>query len=730
MDSTLNSGMMSAPLRLLAIVPLVAASAGAWQTPQTPQSPPDPLPTLRITVTLVQVDAVVTDSSGRHIPDLHADDFELLQDGQPQKITHFSYIPGPQPAPPAPPKPDKNAPPVPLAAPAALQPDQVHRTVALVVDDMALSFENMVRTRDALHKYIDTVMQPGDLVALVRTGGGVAILEQFTSDKRILSESVDLLKWKFFGRAGVMPISPAGGPPDSGPQAGPEALDYGYQLAALGALATLDQVIEGMKRMPGRKSIVFISDSLRVNPQIIDAVDQITDLANRSAVSLYTVDPGGLRAAPAISRQNRQVYVPDATTRRFPGLGTPEPDDDFGSQEGLSYLAARTGGIFYHNTNDIPGAIRSAIDDQLGYYLLGYSPAEGTFSANPRASQFHKVTVRVKRAGLQVRWKSGFQGVPDDALPATEVLTAKSREQELAEALASPFAAADIHVRLTCLFLDQKDSGPVVYSMLHFDGKDLSFTQAPDGGWNALVDVITLAYRGLREPLRQTQQVRPIHLSDELYRRALTEGFVLNYATPVKEPGAFIIRAVVRDHATQRIGSASQVIQVPDVRKGQFALSGITLKQATPDILEKMGYTVASNTPHIEEWHQGGPSLRRFLGGQQVAFGYTVLNPKLHHTPRKAELIVQSFVYRNGKLIHSSTPSSNLLPLPDDPTRFYGGGLLNLGADLTPGEYILQVVVTDKLAPKKKNRASQWMDFEVLGPSAPAAAAVSSHGRE
>src|SRR5579862_2230016 len=49
--------------------------------------------TIRITVNLVQVDAVVTDSKGKHIPDLKAEDFEILQDGKPQKITHFSYIP-------------------------------------------------------------------------------------------------------------------------------------------------------------------------------------------------------------------------------------------------------------------------------------------------------------------------------------------------------------------------------------------------------------------------------------------------------------------------------------------------------------------------------------------------------------------------------------------------------------------------------------------------------------
>ena len=54
------------------------------------QEPPDA--PIRITVNLVQVDAVVTDSKGRQVPGLEAKDFEVLQDGKPQKITHCSYI--------------------------------------------------------------------------------------------------------------------------------------------------------------------------------------------------------------------------------------------------------------------------------------------------------------------------------------------------------------------------------------------------------------------------------------------------------------------------------------------------------------------------------------------------------------------------------------------------------------------------------------------------------------
>src|SRR5438067_756890 len=189
------------------------------------------VPTMRITVTLVQVDAVVTDSSGRHVTDLGPGDFELLQDGEPQRISYFSFVPGPprvEGAPPVKTAGGKDA--APMGPPAPITAAQVKRAVALVVDDTALSFQDLVRTRDALKRYVQQQMQPGDLVAVVRTGGGVAILEQFTTDKRVLMEAIDSLKWRFSGRQGLLPILPR--PEGDEPRrSGPQVLDYQYTLS-------------------------------------------------------------------------------------------------------------------------------------------------------------------------------------------------------------------------------------------------------------------------------------------------------------------------------------------------------------------------------------------------------------------------------------------------------------------------------------------------------------------
>ena len=77
------------------------------------------------------------------------------------------------------------------APPVRLKPEQVRRTIALVVDDLTISFGSTASVRDALKKFVDQQMQPGDLVAIIRTGAGMGALQQFTNDKRQLYAAIE-----------------------------------------------------------------------------------------------------------------------------------------------------------------------------------------------------------------------------------------------------------------------------------------------------------------------------------------------------------------------------------------------------------------------------------------------------------------------------------------------------------------------------------------------------------
>ena len=166
--------------------------AAEGEPQQSPRSNDDEV--VCITTNLVQVDAVVTDKNGKLITDLRPDEVQIFEDGHQQKITNFSFVnPEASSAPLLPSAPlDKNAPPLP---PTKLHPEDVRRTIALVIDDLVLSFRSTYDVRNALKKFVDQQMQPGDLVAIIRTIGGIGALQQFTADKRQLHAAIERVNW-------------------------------------------------------------------------------------------------------------------------------------------------------------------------------------------------------------------------------------------------------------------------------------------------------------------------------------------------------------------------------------------------------------------------------------------------------------------------------------------------------------------------------------------------------
>ncbi|MBA3768143.1 MAG: VWA domain-containing protein, partial [Acidobacteria bacterium] len=305
--------------------PSPAPSPVVQQQPQDKSGEEDEV--VRITSNLVQVDAVVTDSKGKLVTDLTAEDFEILEDNRPQKITNLSFVSnetstaGPLPS--AAPR-GKDAPPLP--PPARIRPEQVRRTVALVVDDLGLSFESAYYVRRALKKFVDDQMQPTDLVAIIRTGGGMGALQQFTSDKRQLYAAIERVRWNPQGRAGISSFASirtgAVDPDEAEGDAGESARDlseetdqFREELFTVGTLGALNYIIRGLKDLPGRKSVLLLTDGFKIssgqspltlsgkdnssqgtgrNARIVESLRRLTDLANRASVVIYTMDPRGL----------------------------------------------------------------------------------------------------------------------------------------------------------------------------------------------------------------------------------------------------------------------------------------------------------------------------------------------------------------------------------------------------------------------------------------------------
>lgn len=689
------------------------------QTPSpTPQKvqPADEEDVVRITTNLIQIDAVVVDKSGKPVTDLSPDDFEILENDKPQKITNFSFItvePAPTTIAETPKKPvDKNAPPIPTK----LRPEQVKRTIALVIDDLSLSFQSAYYTRRALKKFVDEMMQPGDLVAIVRTGSGVGALQQFTSDKQQLYAAIERVKYNpTVGRTGAFsPVDSAVA--DEALQSMTETIDaFREDIFAVGTLGALNYIVRGMRELPGRKAVLLWSegftlisrtgDSMERNERVYVALQRLIDLANRSAVVIYTADPRGLvstfpTAADNVNPQNISSVMSSRGNRLWD------------TQQGLSYLAEQTGGFAVRNTNDLGGGIRKVIDDQKSYYLIGYQPDAATF--DPVKSRFNKLKVKVKRKGLSVRYRSGFFGIKDE--DAKPVAVKKSPERQVGDALFSPFNSGDINLRLSSIVANDATRGTYIRSLIHIPGKDLTLTKEADNTYKAVFNVVAVTLGDNGAVVDQIGQTYTLGIPDNLYERILANGIVYTVNVPIKKAGAYQLRVALRDDKSEKIGSASQFIDVPDLKKDRIALSGIVLSSHDPKAQQNNNASDLQvedgKVPEASPLTQA--AMRRFRIGNVLEYGFIVYNAKLDKNTKLPQLTTQVKLFRDGQLIFEGKEIPFDSNGQTDMKRLGVVGAIQLGTAMQTGEYILQAIVKDSLAKEKHRMTTRWIDFEII----------------
>src|ERR1700733_14983012 len=128
-------------------------------------------------------------------------------------------------------------------------------------------FESFYRTQRALKQYLEKVMEPADLVAILRTSQSSSFLDQFTSDPARVRASIDQMHWH-----------------------APLALQTIYWPV----IPTLRSVVKGLERMPGRKSVIVFSYGLEIRLNTTNTFREIAGSAARASVRIYGIDPGGL----------------------------------------------------------------------------------------------------------------------------------------------------------------------------------------------------------------------------------------------------------------------------------------------------------------------------------------------------------------------------------------------------------------------------------------------------
>lgn len=702
---------------LLFLLVLVSCSQLLGQTPAPAPTPPaaDETDVVKITTALIQLDVTVTDKKGKIVTDLGINEIEVYENGQKQDITNFSFVSHVRQA--VERSSDKQVKPTVLPV-GPIRRENIRRTIAVVVDDLSLSFESMYFARRALRNFVDEQMEDGDLIAIIRTGAGVGALQQFTSDKRQLHAAIERLRWNSRGAGRIGAFSPIEGRVATDIGGGistPEGRNFqdaNREYEALredvfktGTLGALSYVVRGMQELPGRKSMLVVSDGLKLfmtdeagfkeSGRVLGVMRNLIERANRAGVVIYTMDARGLvYTGPTAADDTRGMSV-----RQIAGIGASRGAELNESQDGLRYLALETGGLAALNSNDLSGSIQKILNDH-SYYLVGYEPDSDTF--DPRTRRFNKIEIKVTRPGVLVRYRSGFFGVTDEKVVPTD----RSPQRQLLEALTSPFGTNEVALRLNGLFYDSKPAGPHLRALIHVRAGDLSFTDEPNGDKKTVFDLIAIGVGDNGVAVDQLSKTFTLTLKKEIYQQLLRSGFVYDFSFPTQKAGAIQLRVALRDHRSSKIGSASQFVEIPNLKKNRLVLSGAMLENVEFADWQRVS---AGQPPRANPDPLTDTSLRQFKRGTVLNYGFAIYNAKL--SAGVPNLSYQTRIFRDGELFFEGEKQR---VVTDSAAQANFAAAISLGTEMKPGEYVLQVVITDNLAGSKHNTATQFVQFEIV----------------
>ncbi|HKI86970.1 MAG TPA: VWA domain-containing protein, partial [Thermoanaerobaculia bacterium] len=388
-----------------------------------------------VNVQVVNVDVHVTDRHGKIVTGLKKSDFELFEDGRPVKITNFyaengrAERPARQLRVEAPPASGQAKNPAPETAEGetANLPDRQRLWVVFFIDNLSLRPPDRTRVLRQLHEFVDQAIGPGDHAMVVAFDRSMKVLQPFTSDRYSVLQAFD--KAERLSAEGVhaeenrnevlKALHDAKDPADAigrvDSYSGSLFNDVDTTIRAL------TDFIHSLSGLEGRKALVYVSDGLPQRagldayyalrdkfrqatslqgPSRYDSthsLDELAAAANTARVVFYTLDAGGLRVRT------------DATAEQFLPTAGDTVDSDYISnrQSSLQLLARQTGGQAVINTNDVRAPMRKVKSDLSTFYSLGFTPVhEGD-------GRYHRITVKVKKRGLRLRYRQGYRDQPE-----------------------------------------------------------------------------------------------------------------------------------------------------------------------------------------------------------------------------------------------------------------------------------------------------------------------------
>lgn len=611
-------------------------------TPVLSMQNPAPTPaaqdkdTIRISTSSVQMDVIVTDKSGKRITGLTASDFQVLDEGVPQKVDFFSAIEGSRVIASLDGKPAAGATgggaTRPNASPLATPFEG--RFVVLVMDDLHLTTENLMRSRGALLDYVNTQMKPTDMVAVTATTGAIGALQQFTNDKQRLIAAInrigalggfsDRARDSRFNMTAAEAVRIDAGdqgvltnvkrrmaqddpgfnlykPPqrESGSRAGNRPTTRPEEQNPETATATENEddndALQSMIKSAAKALVSQMSMAAQASLKTLASLFQsMSDLPGRKVVVLVTEQlvtassttgdlSGQLNNLIDIARRSGvSVYAVDASGLR---ANNSQASERITGRE-LQVKATRLEATFSDFEN--LGAARTLVLGTGGEMILNtndlsvglqkamedsssYYVVGFTPSATPD-NKFHRLNVSVKgRSDLVVRTRHGYLAVNADTVRGTNT--------ELVAALISPVQRMDIPLDVVANVLPG-EGGQVTITGFRVGRNYLSLPAATAADQTAAYELVAWVFpAGRDEPVGRIEKTFTYDVKDpEAVKKLKTEGFLYVSKSTQLAPGPYQVRAVVREKTTGHVGSAYQFFEVPDVKnKKDVSLSSVLL---------------------------------------------------------------------------------------------------------------------------------------------------------
>jgi VWFA-related protein len=537
-------------LALSAVALATADPAGQVQQPSRP--------TFRTDVEAVVLDVSVLDEHRRPVRGLTAEDFVVLEDGQPQAITTFSAVDLPEPD-----APQSGS--WLTTVPADVVTNAVPadgRVVVLVLDDLTpMAPGDAPRAIDLANMAVDG-LGPSDIAAVVFTAGRAAGCG-FTSEHARLE-------------AAVARFSPR-------MSRDFEQFDDSSGPAYIEATATIRKLVDLMADLgQRRKALLWVSAGMPLSverPRLISPdsfveqlrsdEDRVRDgwvelfaAAGRANVNLYGLDPGGLRGE-AIDLQEgpttRAIYQSDpaAADPTAPVSATREAGKV--NRRFLEDVSANTGGFVVTGSNDPGPGLKRVFADTGTYYLLGYQ------SSNlPSKEKLRTLQVRVNQPGVTVRCRTGYAAEP--SVGQQPSVTAPSL---LTDSLHAVLPARGVGLRsAAAAFQATGRDTPTVAVVLGVD-------QATPARPAVTIDDVAVVVSAYDAQGKAAGSVTS-HAKVGLPAGSANVQYEVLMPIDVK-PGHYDLRIAAATTFAPRAGSVTCDVDVPDFAKAPLSLSGLVL---------------------------------------------------------------------------------------------------------------------------------------------------------